>query len=166
MDSQPEQSGTSKRKIFLWAVLWAVFPPTLIIAFIYSIIKPAIKGEEPSRLNYVIWVFGLIFWGDLLSLPFGSVSNIADALKDPEFSRITLSLDLAISIGSIFLIVSALRKRGLPNPFIPLRKFKLDKTVLILFILSFFPLLLLLLPEINLKDTKEIIHPLSHLMCL
>lgn len=160
MNFPAEQSGTSKRKIFLWAVLWAIFPPTLIIALIYSIIKPAIKGEEPSRLNYVLWVFGLIFWGDFLSLPFGSVSNIADALKDPGFSRMTLSLDLAISIASILLIFSALRKRGFPNPFLPLRKFKFDRTIFILFSLSFLPLLILLLPEVDLRDTKEMIHPL------
>jgi hypothetical protein len=59
------------------------------------------------------------------------------------------------------LILLVLGNQDWPNPFIPLCKFKLDKTITLLLLLSFMPLVQYLLPEAFYGDPGDRIHPLT-----
>ena len=160
MNHRPKSNGRSRLKIIFLPILWALFPPALFLVLTYSIIKPAIKGVVPNHADYILWIVGLIAWSLVLNLPSGSISSIADALKHQKLCELALLLDLLLTTGSIILIFLALRKQSWPNPFIPLKKFKLDKTISLLLLLCFMPFFLYLFPEAIPSDPSDEKHPL------
>jgi membrane protease YdiL (CAAX protease family) len=149
-----------KAKIFFWAILWAIFPPVLIFGLLIAIVKPAIRGREPDGINYILWIFGLMFLATIFYLPFGSINAISEALQNPEVCRALLLSDAIATIISISLIILTFRKRKIPNPYIPIHKFKVDKPIIILWFLSLSPLLRLLLPVTISHNPDNVVHPL------
>jgi membrane protease YdiL (CAAX protease family) len=149
-----------RAKIFFWAVLWAIFPPVLIFGLLIAILKPAIRGREPDGINYILWIFGLMFLATMFYLPFGSINSISEALQDPELCRALLLSDAIATFISIFLIILTFRKRKIPNPYMPVNKFKIDKPIVILWFLSLLPLLRLFLPKSISHNSDNITHPL------
>jgi membrane protease YdiL (CAAX protease family) len=149
-----------RARILLWAVLWAVFPPVLLILLLFSVLRPAIQGKEPNGVGYILWVLGLILLGTIFMLPFGSLTTVSDALQNPAVCRSILFVDAIASMGTILLIFLTFRKKGLPNAFVPLRRFRVDKTISFLWLLSLLPLTRLLLPTADFPNPNEIGHPL------
>jgi membrane protease YdiL (CAAX protease family) len=149
-----------KAKIFFWAILWAIFPPALIVGLLIAVVKPAIRGREPDGINYILWILGLILLATIFYLPFGSVNAIFEALQNAEVCRALLLSDAIATIISIFLIIFTFRKRKIPNPYIPINKFKVDKPIVILWFLSLLPLVRLFLPRSSSHDPGNIGHPL------
>ena len=141
----PADDGTDdlmkkrKRKIYLWAILWAIFPPVLIFVMLAAVIRPAIKGREPSGINYILWILSLILMAAIFQLPFGSFSTISDALKKPEVCRAILFTDWLATIISILLIVLTFRS-NLTTPYVPMKKFKIDTQLIFFWLLSLLPL--------------------------
>jgi membrane protease YdiL (CAAX protease family) len=150
----------SKAKIFLWAILWAIFPPVLIFVLLASIVKPAIKGREPNGVNYILWILGLILLATIFYLPFGSISTISQALRNPSIARMMLLADAIGTMVSIFLIGLTFRKKKIPNPYVPITKFEVDKTIIVLWFLSLLPLLSLFSPKSVFLNLNEMTHPL------
>lgn len=146
-------------KIFLWAILWAIIPPLIIIPLLMAIVRPAIKGRAPSGINYVLWVLGLIILAAIFQLPFGSFDTIAAALKKPETCRAILFADGLATMLSIVLIGLTFRTK-IPNAFVPFKKFRIDKQIVILWLLSLLPLLLLLASKSPFQNQGNIVHPL------
>lgn len=160
MEYTERTDSISKRTLYLSAVLWAVCPPSLIVFIIIWVIKPAIKGRIPGGISYVLWILGLMAWGEFLKLPFGSVETISQALKDPTLSRLTLYAETIGSIASILLVIFTFRKIRIPNPYLPLNSFRVDKTIILLWLLSFLPLLRIVLPKSISTDSGDAFHPL------
>jgi membrane protease YdiL (CAAX protease family) len=155
-----EESGRPRRwRTILWATLWAIFPPVLIVCFLYYVMKPAIRGKEPSGAGYVLWVLGLIFLGTIFMMPFGSMTKISEALQNPSTCRSLLTADVIASLVTIGLIVLTFRKQGIPNPYVPITRFRLDWKVSLLWFLSLLPLVTLLLPPSAVADVKQLGHP-------
>ena len=157
---EDETSRPRRWKVFLWATLWAIFPPVIIFCFLYYVVKPAIRGKEPNGVGYVLWVLGLILVGTVFIMPFGSMSQVFAALQSPVICRSILTTDVIASLVTIGLIVLTFRKKGIPNPYVPIRRFQFDSTVLLLWLLSLLPLVTLLLPPSTVADLKRIGHPL------
>ena len=149
-----------KAKIFFWAILWAIFPPVLIVGLLIAILKPAIRGREPDGVSYIVWLLGLMFLATIFYLPFGSIDTISEALQKPEVCQALLVSDAIATTISIFLIILTFRKRKIPNPYIPVNKFKVDKPIVILWFLSLSPLLRLLLAKSISHNPDDIVHPL------
>jgi membrane protease YdiL (CAAX protease family) len=149
-----------KAKIFLWVILWAIFPPFLIFILLTSIVKPAIKGREPDGVNYILWILGLILLATIFYLPVGSFSTISQALRNPSIARMMLLADAISTIVSIFLIGITFRRKRIPNPYVPITKFEVDKTIIILWFLSLLPLLSLFYPKSMFLNLNETAHPL------
>src|ERR1700690_2159045 len=105
----------NKKKIYLWAILWAIFPPVVIFILLVAILRPAIRGKEPNGINYIFWILGLIFWGAILELPLGSISTISEALGKPDVCRTLLFADGFVTIFSLLIIVLTFRKKKLPH---------------------------------------------------
>jgi membrane protease YdiL (CAAX protease family) len=103
---------------------------------------------------------GLILFSAGLNFPLGWIRTIADAPKNQAFCGLALFFDLFLTTGGLCLILLVLRNQDWPNPFIPLCKFKLDKTITLLLLLSFMPLVLYLFPETFSSDPSDRIHPL------
>jgi membrane protease YdiL (CAAX protease family) len=156
-----DNTGKTRRlKIYLWAILWAVSPPVFLAFLLYSVLKPAIRGKEPNGIGYVLWVLGLILLSSIFMLPFGSMETISEALQSPGICRSMLSVDIFVSIATVVLILLTFRKKGIPNTFVPIRRFTVDKKISLLWLSSLLPLTALLLPTSGVLDPKEIIHPL------
>lgn len=160
MEYRERSASISKRTLYLSAVLWAICPPSLIVFILIWVIKPAIKGRQPSGISYVLWVLGLMVSGEFLKLPFGSIETISQALKDLTLSKLTLYGDATVSIASILLIIFTFRKIGIPNPYIPLNSFKIDKTIIVLWLLSFLPLLRIFVSKSISANSGDAFHPL------
>src|SRR6266568_6592327 len=132
----PPSSATNELKKInfrIWAILWAIFPPIIIFALIWATLRPTIKGKEPDGIFYILWILGLICLGDILQVPFGSIGTIAEALKQPEVCRSILIANGFATIVCIFLIVFTFRKK-FPTSYLPINKFKIDKTLSILWL--------------------------------
>ena len=149
-----------RRKAYLWAFLWVLCPPLLLIPFVTFIIRPAIKGKEPKGIKYVFWVISLIFWGVILDSPLGVIESILIALKNVYLSQITLVIDLIISILTIFLIYLAFRKSKNLHLYLPLNKFKIKWYMILLMLLSFFPLIIIIFTVPAESYRESIAHPL------
>jgi membrane protease YdiL (CAAX protease family) len=151
-------TNKSKRKIFLWAILWAVFPPILLFVLLAAIIKPALKGKEPSGINYILWILGLSLLSAIFQLPFGSFDTIAAALKKPEVCQAILFAEGLTTIIGLILVILTFRNK-IPNSYVPMKKFTLDGPIIGLWILSLLPLLTLLSSESPFHDPGNIVHP-------
>jgi membrane protease YdiL (CAAX protease family) len=153
-------SRPHRARILLWAVLGAIFPPVLCILLLFSVLRPAIQGKEPHGVGYILWVLGLILLDTVFMLPFGSLTTISNALQNPAVCRSILSVNAVASMGTILIIFLTFRKKGVPNAFVPIRRFRVDKTISFLWLLSLLPLTMLLLPASNFPNSNEIGHPL------
>ena len=137
----------------------AIFPPVLIFVMLAAVIRPAIKGREPSGINYILWILSLILMAAIFQLPFGSFSTISDALKKPEVCRAILFTDWLATIISILLIVLTFRS-NLTTPYVPMKKFKIDTQLIFFWLLSLLPLLLLLSSKSPFLNPDNLVHPL------
>jgi len=158
MSDSPSNAKHSTRNINFWAILWAIFPPILIFALFWAIIRPAIKGKEPNGVFYILWILGLICLGSILQLPFGSIDSVAQALTEPDVCRAILIVDGFATVICILLIVFTFRK-NIPNTYIPIKEFKIDRTVAILWLLSLLPLLNLISDKPFFSNPNDIVHP-------
>jgi membrane protease YdiL (CAAX protease family) len=159
-----ETSDEQPRSPFWWVLLrgllWATVPFAFPIFLLYSVLKPAVKGKEPNGFAYVLWVLGLVFFNSICMVPIGSVTSMSGVLRSPSFCLVVLVTDIVASVITAFLILLTFRKRGIPNSFIPFRRFRMSKRVILLWALSFLPLASLLAPVSNHPDPSGIIHPL------
>jgi membrane protease YdiL (CAAX protease family) len=149
----------TKMKAVLFGLLMAVFAPVLLLFLLFYIIKPAIQGKVPSGFQYILWILGLVCLGAIFQLPFGSFNTIAEALKKPEVCRAILYAEGIATMLSILLILLTFRNK-IPNPYVPLTKFKIDKTIVGLWCLSLLPLSILLSTKTIFRNPDNIIHPL------
>lgn len=154
------QKWCGRSKIIILALFWGFFPPAIFLVLTYSIIKPAIKGVVPTSTDYILWILGLLLFSTGLNFPLGLISTIADALKNQAFCGLVLFFQLFLTTGGLGLIILVFRNQDWPNSFIPLRPFRLDKTITLILLLSFMPLVLFFIPETCLSDSGEKIHPL------
>ena len=93
------------------------------------------------------------------SCPIGSISTITGALRSPDLRLFVLFMDVVASIVTILLILLTFRKKGIPNSFIPIRRFRIDKRVLALWALSFLPSLPFWLPHLTFLTQKRLSSP-------
>ncbi len=149
-----------RKKAYLWGILLGIFPPLLIILFIISVIKPAIKGKEPDGMKYVLWIFSLIFFSTIFYIPFGELESISKVLKDINSSHIILILDLIFMILTILLIYWTFRKSRNIHLYLPIKKFKIKWYVVLLTLISFLPLIVLATSESPESYKENIAHPL------
>jgi membrane protease YdiL (CAAX protease family) len=148
-----------KRNFRIWAILWAIFPPIIIFALFWAALRPTIRGKVPDGISYILWILGLICLSDILQLPFGSIETIAEAFRQPEVCKSILIANGFATIVCIFLIVCTFRNK-FPTPYLPIKKFYVDKKLFILWLLSFLPLLNLLSDKPFFTDPNDIVHPL------
>lgn len=160
LETPEEPSSPRFWRVLLWGVVWATVPFAFPIFLLYSVLKPAVRGREPDGFAYVLWVIGLVFFNSIGMAPFGLVTTISGAMQSPSFRLFVLTTDIVASVATILLIALTFRKRGIPNSFIPFRRFQINKRVILLWVLSFLPLASLLLPVSSQLDPREIIHPL------
>lgn len=158
-DESEIKARQRKKKIFLWAILWAVFPPVLLFVLLAAIMKPAIKGKEPSGINYLFWILGLIIVSAMFQLPFGHFDTIAAALRKPSVCNAILFADGIAAIFSLILIALTFRNTN-PNPYVPMKRFKVDGQTILLCLLSFSPLLIMLLSNSPFRNPDDTAHPL------
>lgn len=151
----------SKRSIVLWAVLYAVLPPILIIPLIKNVVGPAITGSVPTGARYGFWILSLIFWGALLELPLGRISAVSDSLRDVKFAQHLLAMDTLFSFITIWLIVLAFRRDAHRSDYLAFGRFSPKPRLWILGLLSLLPLLLIVSPTIERGGVSdEVSHPL------
>lgn len=162
------QKAHSKLRIYLTVFILVFFPPALLIYILYQIIKPAIQGQPPEGPKYVVWVLSLIFWGTILFVPIPSLGLDLTYERNFLISKIILIVELIILLLNLFLIERTFRNYSKENPFIPLKRFKIDILLVLIFLFSLFPLLVLIFPNIWSMDPNDYVHPiiLSFYICL
>lgn len=148
------------KKYVLWGVLCGLFPPLLLLILIKAIIRPAFTGKVPQGISYFLWILGLIFIGTFSQVPVGSIEQISKALESTTFSAQFLTIDVFFIIIGLSLILFTFRAHGLPNPYLPLKRFKFDSLFIMLSPIAFLPLSTLLVTDFWTSDPGAIAHPL------